>query len=223
VQERIEGVPGSVVFVAAGRRAVPLGVSRQLIGDAAFGAGPWRYCGNVLGAGGDPHFADEESLTASACSLAQVVAEEFGLVGVNGVDFIARDGVPYAIEVNPRYSASMELVERRHALSIFGAHADACTSGALPDFDFAAAHRGARAVGKGIVFARRDVCMGNTRQWLGDATVRDVPHPGERIPAGRPVCTVFAEGNDASSCYAALVRRAERVYAELETWSRVVA
>ena len=47
-QERIDGVPASIVFVAARGRAVPLGISRQLIGDAAFGASGYRYCGNVL-------------------------------------------------------------------------------------------------------------------------------------------------------------------------------
>jgi len=37
IQERIAGVPGSIVFAADGRRAVLLGVSRQLIGERAFG------------------------------------------------------------------------------------------------------------------------------------------------------------------------------------------
>jgi len=65
------------------------------------------------------------------------------------------------------------------------------------------------------VFARRDVTIGDTATWLADATVRDVPHPGERIAAHRPLCTVFAAGRDGEACHAALVRRAERVYAEL--------
>ena len=58
------------------------------------------------------------------------------------------------------------------------------------------------------MFARHDVVVGDTRAWLADATVRDVPHPGEAIGEGRPVCTVFAEGADARECYAALVDRA---------------
>jgi len=78
-------------------------------------------------------------------------------------------------------------------------------------------------VGKAVVFARRDVSVGDTREWLADASVRDVPHPGERIPAGRAVCTVFAAGREAASCHAALARRAERVYAELDVWERGVS
>ena len=49
---------------------------------------------------------------SAAHRLAAVAAAEFHLVGVNGIDFIERSGVPYPIEINPRWSASMELVER---------------------------------------------------------------------------------------------------------------
>ena len=219
LQELVNGTPGSVVFVAAGGRAVPIGVSRQLIGDCTFGAAGYRYCGNILAAAGD---TGDAALLDRACALARVVAEEFGVVGVNGIDFVARDGVPYAIEVNPRWCASMELVERAYGLSVFGAHAAACANGVLPEFDLLQAGRGAAAVGKAVVFARRAVVVGDTREWLTDASIRDVPHPGERIPAGRAVCTVFAAGREAASCHAALARRAERVYAELDAWERGV-
>ena len=138
------------------------------------------------------------------------------MVGVNGIDFVARDGSAYAIEVNPRWSASMELVERAYGLSMFGAHAAACTAGALPAFDLARARRRAGAIGKAVVFARRDVRdRRHPRAGSPIADVRDVPHPGERIRAGRPVCTVFAEARDAAACSTALVRRADAVYAEL--------
>lgn len=223
LQEHIEGTPGSVVFVADGHRAVALGMSRQLVGDPAFGAAGMRYCGSILAGSGDPQFVRDSALLGAACALAGAVSEEFGLVGVNGIDFIARNGVPFTIEVNPRYSASMELVERAYGVSVFGAHARACDGGALPDFDLARGRHGAGAVGKAIVFARRDVRAGDTRPWLADPSVRDVPRPGERIPRGGPVCTVFAAGSDAFSCHAALVRRAGRVYDELAAWERIVA
>lgn len=217
LQELVDGTPGSVVFVASGGRAVPIGVSRQLIGDRTFGAAGYRYCGNILAGAGD---TGDAALMDRAGTLACAVAEEFGVVGVNGVDFVARDGVPYAIEVNPRWCASMELVERAYGLSVFGAHAAACATSVLPEFDLLRARRGAAAVGKAVVFARRDVAVGDTREWLADASVRDVPQPGERILAGQAVCTVFAAGREAASCHAALARRAEGVYADLDAWER---
>jgi uncharacterized protein len=219
LQAVVDGTPGSVVFVAAGGRAVPFGVSRQLIGEQAFGASGYRYCGSILGAAGDAQFARDEALIDAASLMADAVAEAFGVVGVNGVDFVARDGVPYAIEVNPRWSASMELAERAYGLSVFGAHATACADGVLPGFDLKRARGVAGASGKAVVFARRDVLVGDTAPWLLDGSVRDVPRPGDRIVAGRPICTVFATGPDSAACRAALATRAAQVYAALDAWA----
>jgi uncharacterized protein len=219
LQERIAGVSGSIVFAAAGRRAVPLGLSRQLVGGTTFGAGRFRYAGSILAGKGDPQFAEDDALLAAAAHLAQVVTEEFDLIGVNGIDFIARGGVPFPVEVNPRYSASMELVERAYGISVFGCHARACR-GELPDFDLGRARQHAAALGKAIVYARRGVTAGDTSTWLGDDSVRDVPHPGERISRRRPICTIFATGTDAAACAEALVRRSALVYGTLEAQRR---
>lgn len=208
LQEFIEGTPGSVVFVAAGGCAVPLGLSRQLTGERAFGATRYQYCGNIL-------TSPDEILVERVSSLARTIAREFDVIGVNGVDFVERDGVPYAIEVNPRWSASMELVEQAYGVSMFGVHAAACAEGRLPEFDLSHARRGVGAFGKAVVFARHAIEIGETREWLADSRVRDVPHTHEKIPAGGPICTVYAAGRDAAECHAALVRRAEEIYADV--------
>ena len=208
LQERIDGVTGSVVFVAAQGRAVPLGVSRQLTGDPMFGADGYRYCGSLLSAVDD---ADG----GMACALADAAAAEFDLVGVNGIDFVAAAGTLYPIEINPRWSSSMEVVERALGMSVFAAHATACTEGALPHGDCVQAMRAVRISGKAIVFARHHLVVGDTTRWLADPDIRDVPHPGERIRRGQPVCTVFADAPDERTCHDALVRRAEWVYGQL--------
>ena len=58
--------------------------------------------------------------------------------------------------------------------------------------------------------------MGDTRHWLDDDHLRDIPQPGERIPRGRPICTVFASGRDANTCYDALVKRGQWIYRAIE-------
>lgn len=216
LQERIAGLPGSVVFVANGRRAHVLGLSRQLVGRGDFGAGGFRYCGSLMGPG---VFPVEEALRRRAEALAQAVVEAFGLVGLNGVDFVARAGVPWPIEVNPRFSGSMELLERGASVPLFAHHAAAC-GGRLPDRatpDLTSVH------GKAIVFARRDVVTGATLRWLGDPAVADIPHPGERIARGRPICTVFATGRDPDGCVRALVAKAASVYRAVESGARGAA
>ena len=210
LQELISGTPGSMVIVAGARQVVLLGVTRQLIGDAAFGATGYHYCGSILVSRGAP-----DSIVTGARAAARAVVEAFDLAGVNGVDFVVHQGSIYVIEVNPRWTASVELAERAYGLSAFASHAAACARGALPDFDLTHTVRRGDAVGKAIVFARNDVTVGDTQKWIGDDSIRDVPHPGELIHAGRPVCTVFATGSNDEDCYAALAKRAGRVYSEL--------
>jgi predicted ATP-grasp superfamily ATP-dependent carboligase len=214
-QRFMSGTPGSVVFVSARGRAVPLGLSRQIVGDPSFGATGFRYCGSILTPSSSPGAEFDRRLADEASALTAAVSEEFGLVGVAGIDFVVNDGRPCVIEVNPRWCASMELVERAYGVSVFAAHAEACRMGALPSFDLSRARNESRAVGKAIVFARQDLVAGDTRPWLEDTSVRDVPRPGDRIARGQPVCTVFADAPDEHACHAALVHRAERIYDEL--------
>ena len=160
-QERIDGVPASIVFVAAGGRAVPLGVSRQLIGEAAFGA-PAIDTAAMCSRRQTMHVLTD-AVVESAIALASYVAEQFGLVGLNGIDFIVRDDVPYAIEVNPRWSASMELVER-HVRRVDVRRARGGVRGRrAAGVRSPSARRGRSAIGKAIVFAREDAHRGDTR------------------------------------------------------------
>ena len=207
LQEYMEGIPRSVVFVAADGAGVALGISRQLIGESAFGVSGFRYCGNILS------FTDD--MVDGAAALVQALTDAFPLVGVGSIDFIATDSGLYPVEVNPRWTASMELAERALDVSMFGIHADACARAALPSFDLTRWPSTAKVHGKAIVFAREDVTVGDTRGWLADSSVRDVPHAGEHIAAGQPICTVLAVGSGDADCYARLVARAERIYVDL--------
>jgi len=205
VQERIEGVLGSVTFAAAGSRAALLGIARGLAGDSALGARGYRYCGSLY------PWAVEHALVAHLDSLAQALTRCFGLVGVNGLDFVLRDGEAFVLELNPRYCASMELVERGGGPSVFETHVAACR-GALP---VPLASRPEGVLGKGVLWARAEVAAPETRAWLGRDEVRDVPFPGERIPRGHPVCTVFARAADCEACYQKLIAIAAAIEREL--------
>jgi predicted ATP-grasp superfamily ATP-dependent carboligase len=216
LQQRLDGPPGSILFAADGHKAVVLGISRQIVGDRKFGAGGFRYSGSLLGAPATL-FPAEPELTELASRLASAVTQEFGVQGLNGIDFIATDGAPCPIEVNPRYSASMELLERAHALSIFQVHEQACR-GTLPT-----RIESERVHGKAVVFARKTIVMGDTHEWLDDTSLADIPHPGEKIPRGRPICTVLANDENADGCYARLVTRADAVYRVTESGRRSAA
>ena len=216
LQERIDGTPGSIVFAAAKGACVPIGFSRQLVGDANFGAAGFRYCGSILARLGDRQFPDGAAVFEAAGAIARYVSSMFGLAGLNGLDFIARGRVVYPLEVNPRWSSSIEVAERASAMPFFPVHVAACSDGVLPTFDCAAALERSGVVGKAIVYARHAVSVGDTSSWLEDSTVRDVPSSGEHFRSGQPICSVFAIADDSAACYRLLVSRAARVYAELE-------
>jgi uncharacterized protein len=218
LQERIAGVPGSLTFAADGHTAACLGFSRQLEATSRFGTGGFRYCGSLLGTPRRTLFPRQSELVARATEAAAVLTRQFQLVGLNGLDFIARDGVPYILEVNPRYSASMELIERAQGVSMFEVHARACC-GVLPPIP----HPAAQVHGKAIVFARRDVILGDTRAWEESPSFADVPHLGESIQRGHPICTVFARAADGKTCRRRLLSQAAAVYRTVEARKRQAA
>jgi predicted ATP-grasp superfamily ATP-dependent carboligase len=215
LQRQVGGIPGSISFASDGASAVVLGVSRQLVGAADFGAGKFRYCGSIVCSDATPLFHRQPELLRHAGEVVNLLTREFGLIGLNGLDFIARRGIPYPTEVNPRYSASMELIERSAGVSLFDVHVRAC-AGTLPR---PLQHDGL-VHGKAILFARRGVQIGKLPGWSGNRWLADVPHPGERISQGRPICTVFAAARSREHCRRRLGERAGAVYRALN--ARVV-
>jgi predicted ATP-grasp superfamily ATP-dependent carboligase len=205
-----------VAFVADGEEGVVIGLAEQLIGREALGADGFVWCGNILPLALTP--AERHALLPQIEAMVQSLTRRLRLRGVNGVDLVvARDDggpTPYLVEVNPRYTASMELVERAYDLNVFSLHREAMV-GRLPTFSLGD-HLDAQEayVGKGIVYARRDVTMPETASWAEKGR-RDVPFPGERIEAGHPVCTVLTEGANRAACWDQLVARAEDVWREI--------
>lgn len=197
LQEFVKGVSASASFVADGHRSVVLGWTEQLHAPRGF-----RYAGNIMPLDG-PSTARQE-----VGAIADALTREYGLRGLNGFDFVLReDGRPVLVEVNPRYCASMELVERAAGASMFGLHLAAC-EGRLPaSFD-----EPPGVWGKAIVYAARTVAVPDTTAWLAEG-VRDIPHPGEVIRAGQPICTVLAAGPTRSRCDTVLRAEAARIRA----------
>lgn len=238
LQEYIQGTACSASFVANGRECVVLGLTEQLIGRREFGARGFHYCGNILPLASPPQPSptrgEGEDLLAQVRRIAASLTREFGLVGVNGLDFVLNDGQVVPLEVNPRYSASMELIEWAYGLSIFDLHVRAVMHGELPAFDLATAAlipalfspgkpgtggaRGTRGegrfYGKAILYAERDGRAPDTESWP-ERGLRDVPFPGESLTRGKPVCTVLASEPTRDACFASLVAQAQALTGEI--------
>jgi predicted ATP-grasp superfamily ATP-dependent carboligase len=216
-QRWIDGLPMAAAYCLGERGATLLGASRQLLGAAWCHAAPHAYCGSV----GTPLERLHERVRNELERLGCLLTEPFGLVGAVGVDFIlgADDSIT-VIEVNPRPTASMELVERATGESIAGAHFAACGF-ALPTPPAAGASPGIWS--KAILFAARDLAIDEplldrlqrlAHSWTHDdgwPALADIPQPGQTLARGRPVVTIFARGTSPEDSYERLVGRTTRL------------
>ena len=146
-----------------------LGVTRQLIGEPWLHAKPYGYCGNISRRAG--------SLAEPLQVIGQQFIRHFGLCDIWGIDFIERDQQPVVVEINPRYTASLEVLQ-------FG-------------------KRNETTIGKAIYFAAQTFTFPASGPWQDsldhctDIWLRpdfaDIPAPGAHIEKGQPVLTILDE------------------------------
>jgi predicted ATP-grasp superfamily ATP-dependent carboligase len=215
LQEYIEGESRAACFVGTAEQAIFLGATRQFIGENWLHAAAFHYCGSIgpLILGG----AEQDIMKL----LGNVLAVHCGLRGIFGVDYIVRGGSPWPVEVNPRYTASVEVLEYGAGVPAMSLHR------AVFDPDAPPANpkpRAAGLVGKAILFARAPVNFPNDGPWT--PTLRspspiedipefaDIPHAGEPIEARRPILTFFARAETETACLEEL----KAIAADLDRW-----
>lgn len=231
-QEFITGQPSAALYVADGQRAQLLGVTEQLIGVPWLHAGGFHYCGSIgpllLPASQQGHFA----------RLGQVLAEGFGLRGLFGVDCVLHDGVPWPVEVNPRYTASVEVIERATGIAALALHRSVFEPEGEANLSCVRSGERETVMGRGSVsrspqrthegaplpLHATPLPQGSNGPCIGKAILfaraaldfpdelpedtADIPAAGERIEAGRPILTFFVRAATLEACRAALRNRA---------------
>jgi uncharacterized protein len=184
-QQFIEGEPQSAVFFAAtdGSVVAALGRTLQLIGTPWLHAGRFQYAGNVS------RLWLPYPVGAWESGVRRHVA---GLCGLMGIDYIGQS----ILEVNPRYTASVEVLEFAHGVPLL-----------IRDSPPPPARR---VVGKAIYYAAVPITFPASGPW--DASLArctdvwrmpdfaDLPHAGSVIEPGQPVCTLFAAASTEAEC-----------------------
>lgn len=211
-QQWKDGESCAAVYVADGSRAALLGVSRQLVGTPWTGAAHFQYAGSV----------GPWRLTPRLCAqferIGQTLAERFCLKGLFGVDAVLAGQTVWPVEVNPRFPASVEVLERARGIDAVRLHVEACRHGRLPA---SPPPHAPTCCGKAIVYARRKLTVSprfaafaqRAMARLAWPDLADIPRAGTLIRAGRPITTVLAEAPDEPCVLALLSRRV----AEVET------
>jgi predicted ATP-grasp superfamily ATP-dependent carboligase len=217
LQEYVAGEPCAALYCGDGRSATFFGATRQLVGAPWLHAAPFHYCGSLGPLSLSP------PLRAALQRLGDVLAAGCRLRGLFGVDFVLRGGVPWPVEVNPRYTASVEVLEYARCFPALAWHRRAFEAGG-PEPPMPSEGPPQAVLGKAILFARAPLTFPADGPWL--PTLRraapatevpafvDIPPAGQRIEGGRPILTLFAAGASLAACE----QRLQETAADLDRW-----
>jgi predicted ATP-grasp superfamily ATP-dependent carboligase len=182
LQRRISGLSCSAVAIGDGRRATVLGVTEQLHRQG------FQWTGNLT----PPRLPAGElvELDGQLRAVCAEVTARFGVCGAFGVDAVWDGRHTWVLEVNPRPPAGLELF----GPGSFAAHVRGSRGLGLPTSGSPPASSCARV--KVVLFADRDLRAPDPGWWPA-GLVCDVPHAGEMIPRGAPVCTLVSTSDGA--------------------------
>lgn len=204
-QRRIDGESLAALFV--GPELV--GVTRQILGREGE---PFAYVGSL------GPWPVQAQVRGRIEAIGAALVDEFALRGLFGVDLILdRDGFPYPVEVNPRYTASAEVLELASGRPLLVDHLRSF-GGDVPETRRSRA-RPPAFVGKRILFADRRSTLPAVDTWrprpgvsgsFAVPALADIPAEGMVFEPGDPVLTVLARGRTLESCALSLDRRLSR-------------
>ena len=158
--------------------------------------------------------------------FAAIAGRESGLLGVWQADFLRHEGELTLLEINPRWSASMDLLDlvldlrlvEKHDASVRGMMTSSAMEQLASRACKASLSSPERMLGKLIVYADQPCIIGSSqsefwwsKKWNMDLSCEldrcrfaDIPTSGISIPAGSPILTVMASGNARESILIAL-------------------
>ena len=207
-QSFVSGLSASAVFMIGDDECNVLGVTQQLIGEPRYGAAQWAYCGSINRPDFNATFAGE------LAQIGEMLGHAFGLRGIVGVDLIADSNRVWLIEVNPRYTASIEVIERS-GISVATLHAR-CFGFPAELVDITTGF-GARA--KAVLYAKRDFVFDETlAEWAMRESLAnrmaDIPSSETAFRQGQPVVTVLVDA-DVDDAHEQLSNAVDRVESRL--------
>ena len=199
---------------------------------------PFAYCGSY-GPVADLPVTVVNAVTATAEAIGQ---KSPGLNGLIGFDFILDEGRIWLVEINPRYTASVEVLELASGRSFLNPEQSAphdvsvkvarspvssqevpretqqnALAPALP----CSAAKPRSIVAKQILYASRSIRAPDLREYFRSndpwvvPSVADIPQVSTSIEAGWPICTVMSSGPDFPTVQATLKSQLSLIQAKI--------
>lgn len=221
-QSEVSGESFSAVFVSSAKetetgRTAFVGWTRQLVNEPWCGAGEFRYCGSI------GLLPIPEVLRPKIESIGQTIADQYGVVGAWGIDFLVDGTNVWPVDFNIRLTASMEIFDGMQRgskgpyRSIVDLHVRAC----LGELNMQRLRQSVNKQSADWAVTQKETCFGKSivfydgtsavrvtdefhrnlvSQWrligelnTGQTGLADIPREGEWIEPGQPICTILAK------------------------------
>lgn len=212
-QRQIPGESFSALFLVTPKPGCKSPVIQLVaISQQILGPGTFRFAGAIT-----PVELPESALEQVELAL-RVVADTSRLTGLIGVDFLFDGARVWPLEINPRYTASVEVVELSRQLPLLAWHQAACEGRDASDLPLPQLGSQPQIVGKQIVYARQPcvlVAEPATNEFESGyeiPAVADISPAGTEVNIGDPVCTVFASARSVATCREELQRRSLTIW-----------
>ncbi|MBD3407576.1 MAG: ATP-grasp domain-containing protein [Candidatus Lokiarchaeota archaeon] len=198
IQQYVTGKDASVSLLSTGTKAMSLSYHGQMIGFPSAGLKcNFTFSGNFM------PFSIESETRKKLTRTTERMMTELGLVGSNGIDVVLDDAERiWFMEINPRFQATLEMLEYAGKVSITKLHVDAC-EGYLPRQSpkFTAAC-------KMIVYSQVKGVVGDLSR---------IPETVDRTPIGvhvnryDPICSLIYTGISINEVYKKAIHSSEEV------------
>ena len=198
-QKQCAGIPMSVLFVANGTGYKSYGFNKQLI--IQIDDNEFVFSGVIS----QPEINNCIVQTVSRWLTSLV--PEFSLKGFNSLDFILKGEQCYALEVNARPSASMQLYNEDVLTVHINSFMDGNTipllerGGCNEDVNIYRAYK--------IIFADIDIYINQNIKW--PVWVVDIPESNSFIHTGQPICSIIANGKNEQQVFKNLQLRQQQL------------
>ena len=194
-QRYIEGVPGSVLFLANSCQSHIIGFNTQ-------------WCRRdddqhaFLFSGVINQSPLNEFQQQTVAEWLDLLVSELGLTGLNSLDFMVQGDKVLVVEINPRPSASMQLYDMG---GLMAAHMDS-----LAGLIHRRSYRLDGFCAYQVVFAGRDLVVPNAICWPDQAV--DLPGPGLHIKQGLPLCSLIVRNSTVEVLLQTLNATREKIF-----------
>ncbi|MFX1238587.1 MAG: ATP-grasp domain-containing protein, partial [Promethearchaeota archaeon] len=197
IQEYIEGIPVSCTTISNGKEAIIISINRQVIGEKFLNSpNEFMYCGNIVPAN---LYKNEEILIEA---MVKALCKKYGLLGINGFDFVIRDHHPYLMEINPRIPGSLQASEYALNLNILDLHLKCFeTDGWMKVKEKLSNKEFSYFATKFIFFSPASIERDIIEKINKLEHIHDKTDPDSRITKGTPICSVLYKGKSLSESY----------------------